>query len=95
MECVVPGNTHTSPMEGYWKFQGGGWGGFRGANFQGVWGVRRVIYFQRVQAHCQKETYQYRIYDLINQQIDEFQYILVYSNAICTLSGHFWAHISG
>ena len=23
MECVVPGNIHTSPVEGYWKFQGG------------------------------------------------------------------------
>ena len=23
-KCVVPENIHTSPMEGYWKFQGGG-----------------------------------------------------------------------
>ena len=26
---------------------------------------------------------------LINQEIDELQYILVYLNAICTFSGHF------
>ena len=88
-KCVVPENIHTSSMEGYWKFQGG-WGS-RGANFspRGV-GVRRVIYFQRVQEHCLRETYQYRIYDLINQEIDKLQYILVYLNAICTFnSGHF------
>ena len=53
-------------------------------------GVRRVIYFQRVQEHCLRETYQYRIYDLINQEINELQDILVYLNAICTFnSGHF------
>ena len=23
-KCVVPENIYTSPMEGYWKFQGGG-----------------------------------------------------------------------
>ena len=23
-KCVAPENIHTSPMEGYWKFQGGG-----------------------------------------------------------------------
>ena len=51
--------------------------------------MRRVINFQRVQEHCLRETYQYRIYDLINQQIDELQLILVCSNAICTFSGHF------
>ena len=65
-------------MEGYWKFQGDVGSG--GANFQGLWGVRKVIYLQRVQEHCLRETYQYRIFDLINQQIDELQYILVYSN---------------
>ena len=57
----------------------GGGGESRGAYFQ-RWGVRRAIYFQRVQEHCLRETYQYRIYDLINQQIDKLQYILVYSN---------------
>ena len=56
-KCVVPENIHTSPMEGYWKFQGGGGGGLE---------LR-----------------------LINQKIDELQYILVYLNAICTFSGHF------
>ena len=81
------------PMEGYWKFQGGG--GSRGANSQevcvcgGGGGGRRVTYFQRVQEHCLRETYQYRICDLVNQQIDELQFILVYSNAICTFSGRF------
>ena len=84
---MVPENIHTNP---HGKLLGipGGWGS-RGANFQGVWEVRRVIHFQRVQEHCLSETYQYRIYDLINQQIDKLQLILVYSNAICTLSGHF------
>ena len=43
--------------------------------------MRRVIYFQRVQEHCLRETYQYRIYDLINQEIDELQYVLVSLNA--------------
>ena len=42
--------------------------------------MRRVICLQRVQEHTLRKTYQYRIYDLINQQIDELQYILVYSN---------------
>ena len=52
-------------------------------------GVRRVIYFLRVQERCLRETYQHRIYGLINQQIDKLQYILVYSNAICTfMSAH-------
>ena len=27
MQCVALGNIHTSPMEGYWKFQGSGGGG--------------------------------------------------------------------
>ena len=67
------------------EIPGGKEGGSRGDNFQGVWGVRRVIYFQRVQEHYLRETYQYRIYDLISQQIDKLQFILVY----------FWAHISG
>ena len=63
-----------------WKVIGNsGWWGSRGANSQRVWGVRRVIYFQRVQEHCLRETYQYRIYDLIKQQIDELQHILVYT----------------
>ena len=66
---MVPENIHTSPMQGYWKFQGDGES--NGANFQRVLGVRRVIYFQRVEEHWMRETYQYRIYDLINQQIDE------------------------
>ena len=85
-DCVVPENIHTPRgrlLEIPWEW------GSRGANFQGVWGVRRVIYFQRVQEHCLRKTYQYRIYDLINQQIDELQRILVYSNVICTFSGHF------
>ena len=83
---LAPENIHTSPMEGYWKFQGGG--GLEVQISRGD-GVRRVIYFQRVQEHCLSETYQSRIYDLINQEIDELQYILVYLNAICTFSGHF------
>ena len=67
-----------------------GGGGSRGANSQRVWGVRRLICFQRVQEHCLRQTYQYRIYDLINHQIDELQYILVYSNAICIFERTFW-----
>ena len=77
-KCVLPENIHTSHMEGCWKFQGG-----RGLEVQISKGCR-VIYFQRVQEHCLRETYQYYIYDLINQEIDELQYILVYTNAICT-----------
>ena len=39
-------------------------GGSRGPNLLGVWGrgVRGVIYFQRVQEHCPRETYQNRIF---------------------------------
>ena len=31
LNCVVAGNIHTHPMEGYWKFLGGG--GILKANF--------------------------------------------------------------
>ena len=75
LNCVVPENIHIPPhppplsMEGYWKFQGVGRS--RGKKFRGVCWVRRVIYLLRVQEHCLREIYQYRIYDLINQQVDE------------------------
>ena len=32
-ECVVPENFHTHPMDGQWKFRGGGVGGLKGQNF--------------------------------------------------------------
>ena len=55
-KCAVPENIHTPPpfMEGHWKFQRG-WGS-RGQNFQGIGGnILKVIFFQGVQEHCQRE----------------------------------------
>ena len=37
--CAVPENIHTHPMEGQWKFQGGG-GGLKSQTFRrNVWGL--------------------------------------------------------
>ena len=46
--CVIPENIHTPPppMDGQWKFLGGG--GLKGRNFQGVQGVPMRIIFHRV-----------------------------------------------
>ena len=70
----------TLPMEGYWKFEGVG--GLEVQISKGCRGEKNNIF--------QRETFQYRA----KQQIDELHYFLVYSNAICTFSGHFVAHIS-
>ena len=32
-QCVVPENIHTHPMDGSWKFSGGGVGGLKHHNF--------------------------------------------------------------
>ena len=81
-------------MEGYWKFQGGGGGGLEVQISKGCRGEKSNIFPEGPRA-LPEGTYQYRICNLINQEIDELQYILVYLNAICTFSGQFWAHISG
>ena len=87
-KCVVPENIHTSPMEGYWKFQGGG--GLDVQISKWCWGEKSNIFPEGPRALPEGNQYQYRIYDLINQEIDELQDILVYLNAICTFnSGHF------
>ena len=39
---MVPENIHTSPMEGYWKFQGGG--GSRGTISKGCGGEKSNIF---------------------------------------------------
>ena len=75
-------------MESLWKLRGGrgGGGGSPEAEISKRYGVRREIFFQGVQEHCPKETYQDRICDLVDQQIHELQYISesVFSNAIRT-----------
>ena len=71
---MVLENIHT-PHRGSLEIPGG-WGG---PTFPRGMGVRRVIYFQGVQEHCPRETYQDSICDLINQQINELQYNSVYS----------------
>ena len=42
-KCVVPGNIHTSPMEGYWNFQGEG-GGLEVQISKGCWGEKSNIF---------------------------------------------------
>ena len=80
------------PMESLWKLRGGrgGGGGSPEAEISKRYGVRREIFFQGVQEHCPKETYQDRICDLVDQQIHELQYISesVFSNAIRTFCEH-------
>ena len=41
-KCVVPENIHTSPMEGYWKFWGGG--GLEVQISKGCWGEKSNIF---------------------------------------------------
>ena len=41
-KCVVPENIHTSPMEGYWKFQEGG--GLEVQISKGCWGEKSNIF---------------------------------------------------
>ena len=41
IHCAVPENIHTHPMEGQWKFRGGG-GGLKGQNFKRKVGVSKA-----------------------------------------------------
>ena len=83
---VVPENIHTSPMEGYWKFQGGG--GLEVQISKGCRGEKSNI-FPEGPRTLPEGNLPILPLRLINQEIDELQYILVYLNAICTFSGHF------
>ena len=69
-KCVVPENIHTFLMEGYWKFQGGG--GLEMQISKGCRGEKSNIFPEGPRA-LPEETYPYRLYDLINQEIDELQ----------------------
>ena len=79
---MVPGNIHTLPMEGDWKFQGGG--GDLEVQISKVCGGEKSNIFPEGPRTLSDGNLPISHLRFINQQTNEVQHILVYSNAICT-----------